>query len=360
MTAVKTVVPLTLALFLVAGCGQEQAPVVEPIADEPAVTSADSGLLPHQELARELLRELIEIDTTDSVGDNTAAAQAMANHLLAAGFPAEDVQVLGPVERKGNLVARYRGRDSGRKPLLLLAHIDVVEADPADWTLPPFTFTEEDGYYYGRGTTDNKDEAAIHIANFIRMKDEGFLPDRDIIVALTADEEGGNYNGVQWLLENHRDLIDAEYALNEGGGGSMNDGRRISNNVQASEKVYQTFTLEVTNPGGHSSTPVRENAIYQLAAALVKLQNYDFKLELSDTTRAFFAKAADIDAADKNGGTALIWAVAKGEPETLRLLIAAGADLDARDSKATSALALARRKNRADLVEILEAAGAKD
>jgi acetylornithine deacetylase/succinyl-diaminopimelate desuccinylase-like protein len=241
-----------------------------------------------------LLKELIEINTTDSVGDNTAAAQAMADRLLAAGFPPEDVQVLAPVERKGNLVARYRGRESGRKPLLLLAHIDVVEADPADWTLPPFTFIEQDGYYYGRGTTDDKDEAAIHIANLIRMKEEGFQPDRDIIVALTADEEGGPHNGVQWLLENHRELIDAEYALNEGGQGSLRDGRRISNDVQASEKVYQTFVLEVTNPGGHSSLPVKDNAIYHLADALVRIRNHDFPVSLNEVTQVFFERTAQI------------------------------------------------------------------
>ncbi len=206
MILAKTTLYLLPTVLFVASCGQEQAteapPATAPAVSAPAA-AATPGLLPHQQLARDILRELIEIDTTDSVGDNTAAAQAMADRLLAAGFPEEDVQVLGPAEKKGNLVARYRGRDTGRKPLLLLAHIDVVEADPADWTLPPFTFIEEDGYYYGRGTTDNKDEAAIHIANLIRMKEEGFQPDRDIIVALTADEEGGDHNGVQWLLENH-------------------------------------------------------------------------------------------------------------------------------------------------------------
>ena len=168
-------------------------------------------------MAKAFLRELIEIDTTHSTGSTTVAANAMAAHLIAAGFPQEDVQVLGPVENRGNLVVRYRGREVGRKPLLLLAHIDVVEADPADWTLDPFSFTEQDGYYYGRGTMDDKDEAAIYIANLIRLKQEDFQPDRDIIVALTADEEGGDNNGVIWLLENHRELIDAEYALNEGG-----------------------------------------------------------------------------------------------------------------------------------------------
>jgi acetylornithine deacetylase/succinyl-diaminopimelate desuccinylase-like protein len=294
MTGAKAAYRISMILFLVAGCGQDQAPVAEPATEEPAAAAAASELLPHQELARDLLKELIEIDTTHSSGDNTAAAQAMADRLLAAGFPPEDVHVLAPVERKGNLVARYRGRDSERKPLLLLAHIDVVEADPADWTLPPFTFIEEDGYYYGRGTTDDKDEAAIHIANFIRMKEEGFLPDRDIIVALTADEEGGPNNGVQWLLENHRDLIDAEYALNEGGQGSLKNGQRISNDVQASEKVYQTFTLEVTNPGGHSSLPVKDNAIYHLADAMVRVRNHDFPVRLNEVTQIFFERSADL------------------------------------------------------------------
>jgi acetylornithine deacetylase/succinyl-diaminopimelate desuccinylase-like protein len=260
-----------------------------------AAAPAASDLLPHQQMARDFLEELIEIDTTHETGDNTAAAQAMADRLLAAGFPPEDVQVLAPAERKGNLVARYRGRESGRKPLLLLAHIDVVAADPKDWTLPPFTFIEEDGYYYGRGTTDDKDEAAIHIANLIRMKEEGFVPDRDIIVALTADEESGTHNGVVWLLENHPELIDAEYALNEGGGGAMKDGIHVTNAVQASEKVYQTFILETVNPGGHSSLPVKDNAIYHLADALVRIRNHDFPVSLNEVTQMFFARSAELE-----------------------------------------------------------------
>lgn len=290
----RFVLIITLAWCLIAACGQRQSPDAEPAANEAAAVSAGRDLLPHQELARDLLKQLIEINTTHSSGDNTAAAQAMADRLLAAGFPPEDVQVLGPVPRKGNLVARYRGRDTGREPLLLLAHIDVVEADPADWILPPFTFIEQDGYYYGRGTTDDKDEAAIHVANLIRMKEEGFQPDRDIIVALTADEEGGPNNGVQWLLENHRELIDAEYAINEGGGGALKEGRHIANNVQASEKVYQSFVLEVTNPGGHSSLPVKDNAIYHLADALVRLRNYDFPVSLNDITQVFFERSAEL------------------------------------------------------------------
>ena len=286
------------ALILVTGCGQD-APAPEPEAQpEPAESAppavADSDLLPHQQNAKDFLRELVEIDTTHATGDNTAAAQAMADKLLAAGFPPEDVQILVPAERKGNLVARYRGRDSGKKPILLLAHIDVVAADPADWTLPPFEFTEQDGYFYGRGTTDDKDEAAIHVANFIRLREEGYVPDRDIIIALTADEEGGTHNGVTWLLENHRDLIDAEFALNEGGGGGMRDGVHILNGVQASEKVYQSFVLETTNPGGHSSLPVKDNAIYHLADALIRIRNHDFPVSLNEVTRMFFERTADL------------------------------------------------------------------
>ncbi len=285
------------AVFLV-GCGQDEPAEVDEIAApaaEAEVAAPDPGLDAHQQLARDLLKELIEIDTTDSKGDNTAAAQAMANRLLAAGFTQEDVRVLGPVDRKGNLVARLRGRDTGRKPILLLAHIDVVEADPADWTLDPFTFIEQDGYYYGRGTTDDKDEAAIHVANLIRLKQEGYQPDRDIIVALTADEEGGDHNGVTWLLENHPELIDAEYALNEGGGGAMKEGRRIANGVQASEKVYQTFEFEVTNPGGHSSLPKKDNAIYHLADALVRVRNHDFPVSLNEVTKSFFERSAELE-----------------------------------------------------------------
>jgi acetylornithine deacetylase/succinyl-diaminopimelate desuccinylase-like protein len=292
-------IPISVQVMLsLASCGNESTPdapdksAAPETASDIASPATAQMLPPHQQLARDLLRELVEIDTTDSKGDNTRAAQAMADRLIAAGFSPDDVKVLEPVPRKGNLVARLRGRDSGRKPLLLLAHIDVVEADPDDWTLDPFTFTEQDGYYYGRGTTDDKDEAAIYIANLIRMKEEGFQPDRDIIVALTADEEGGDHNGVQWLLANHRELVDAEYALNEGGGGAMKDGIRISNGVQASEKVYQSFQLAVTNPGGHSSLPLRDNAIYHLADALGRIRDYDFPVVLNEITSAFFERSA--------------------------------------------------------------------
>lgn len=253
----------------------------------------------YQALARSIFAELIEINTTDSErGDNTIAAQALARRLLEAGFPEEDVHVLVPADSptKGNLVARYRGRDTGLAPILLLAHIDVVEALPEDWSadLDPFEFLERDGYYYGRGVTDNKDEAAIYTANLIRMRQEGFVPDRDIIIAFTADEEGGPRNGVEFLLSEHRDLIDAAFALNEGGGGFEKDGRKVSNNVQASEKKFLSFTFEATNPGGHSSLPVKKNAIYDLSQALLAVQDYDFPVMLNEVTEAFFGRSADI------------------------------------------------------------------
>ncbi|HUF52022.1 MAG TPA: M20/M25/M40 family metallo-hydrolase [Longimicrobiales bacterium] len=251
-------------------------------------------LTPHQQLARQLLAELVAINTTEANGSTTVAAEAMRRHLLAAGFPAEDVVVIEPAPRKGNLVARLRGRSPTARPILLLAHIDVVEANPEDWTLPPFELIERDGIFYGRGTADDKDEAAIYVANLIRMKREGYVPERDIIVALTADEEGGPDNGVQWLLANRRELIDAEYALNEGGGGILDDGRRVSHTVQASEKKYLNFIVEATNPGGHSSRPRPDNAIYELAEALVRIAAYRFPVRLNEVTREYFRRSADI------------------------------------------------------------------
>ena len=217
----------------------------------------------------------------------------MAARLRAAGFPAADVQVLAPQPRKGNLVARLRGTGQ-RRPLLLLAHLDVVEARREDWSTDPFTLLEKDGYFYGRGTGDDKAMAAIWIATLIRLKQEGYRPDRDIIVALTADEETGPANGVHWLLENHRGLIDAELALNEGGRGQIKDGRYLANGIQASEKVYESFRLEVTNAGGHSSLPRKDNAIYRLAAGLGRLAAFDFPVRLSEVTRAYFERMASI------------------------------------------------------------------
>jgi acetylornithine deacetylase/succinyl-diaminopimelate desuccinylase-like protein len=255
-------------------------------------SAAAADLEPHQELALELFRGLIEIDTTHSTGSSTKAAEYLAQVLRSSGFPEEDVMVLEEVPTKGNLVARLNGSDPDLEPILLLAHLDVVEADPADWSVDPFTFLERGGYYYGRGTTDDKDEAAIYTANLIRMKREGYVPERSIVVALTADEEAGPHNGVVWLLAEHRDLIDAEFALNEGGGGALRQGRRLANSVQASEKIYQTFELEVTNPGGHSSLPERENAIYRLSEALLRIREHDFPVALNEVTRAFFERSA--------------------------------------------------------------------
>jgi acetylornithine deacetylase/succinyl-diaminopimelate desuccinylase-like protein len=262
-----------------------------------------------RQLTRDIYKQLIEINTTDSVGNTTTAAEAMAVRLKVAGFPDADIQVLGPNPRKGNLVARLRG-STREKPILLVAHLDVVEAKREDWSLDPFVFTEKDGYYYGRGTSDDKGMAAIFIANLIRYKQEGFVPKRDLIVALTADEEGGDYNGVSWLLKEHRDLIDAAFALNEGGGGRMKEGKRLYNGVGASEKVYVSFSLETHNKGGHSSVPRPDNAIYELAEGLVKLEKYQFPIELNEVTRTYFERMSKIE----DGPTAKdMAAVAKGD-----------------------------------------------
>ena len=239
--------------------------------------------------AREIFKQLVEINTTHSVGSTTTAADAMAVRLRGAGFT--DVRVLEPVPRKGNLVVRYPGNGT-KRPLLLLAHLDVVEAKREDWSFDPFILTEKDGFLYGRGTADDKTMAAVFVANLIRLKSEGFVPSRDIILALTADEEGGTHNGVQWLLDSHRDLIDAEFAINEGGGGVMRKGKYVTNEVQAAEKVYQDVRLEIKNRGGHSSLPVKDNAIYRLSAALARLSAFEFPVQLNDITRAYFQRAA--------------------------------------------------------------------
>jgi len=260
--------------------------------------AAPPGAAGDQRLARDILKELVEINTTDSSGDNTKAAEAMAARLRAAGFAGSDVQVLVPVPRKGNLVARFRGSGAGR-PILLLAHLDVVEAGREDWSFDPFTLLERDGYLYGRGTIDVKSGAAVLIANLIRLKQEGFEPERDLIVALTADEEGGGSNGVAWLLRNRRDLVDADYCLNtDGGGGEIRKGRRIANELQTSEKVYLSFQLETKNPGGHSSLPVKENAIYRLAQGLARLADFEFPVSLNETTREFFERMSRVESGD--------------------------------------------------------------
>jgi acetylornithine deacetylase/succinyl-diaminopimelate desuccinylase-like protein len=226
-----------------------------------------------QKLTREIFKEMIEINTTNSTGSTTKASAAVAARLKAAGFTDDDIFLGGAAENKGNIVARLKGSGK-RKPLLLLAHLDVVEAPQVDWSTDPFKFEEIDGYYYARGSSDDKAMASIFVANMIRMKKEKFMPDRDIIMALTADEEGGDHNGVDWLLKNHKDLIDAEYALNEGGRGQEQNGKKILNQVQLSEKVFNSFALEVVNKGGHSSQPRKDNAIYTMARALENLRQF--------------------------------------------------------------------------------------
>jgi len=252
-----------------------------------------------RQLSRDIFKQLIEINTTDSVGSTTIAAEAMAERLRNAGFPSSDVVVLGPNARKGNLVARLHGAGAHR-PVLLIGHLDVVEARPSDWTTDPFQFVEKEGYFYGRGTQDMKSDDAIWVTEFIRLKQEGFKPDRDLILALTADEEGGGSNGMDWLIKNHRDLIDAEFVLNSDGGGvDTHNGRPIIVSVDASEKLYADFQLTVTSPGGHSSLPTPDNAIYHLTDALGRLEHFQFPLELNDVTRAYFERMASIETGEE-------------------------------------------------------------
>jgi acetylornithine deacetylase/succinyl-diaminopimelate desuccinylase-like protein len=250
-----------------------------------------------RELAHDIFKQLIEINTTDSVGSTTVAAEAMRKRLLDAGFPAEDVVVMGPNDRKGNMVARYRGKaGSGKKPVLIIGHIDVVEAKREDWTTDPFVFTEKDGYYHGRGTQDMKESDAASVTTFIRLKREGFVPDRDVILALTADEEGGKSNGVDWLIKNHRELVDAGFVLNADAGGlNTEKGKPVNLGVEATEKLYADYQVTVTNPGGHSSLPTRDNAIYHLADALGRLEKYQFPVELNVVTRGYFEAMSKIE-----------------------------------------------------------------
>ncbi|HLG06606.1 MAG TPA: M20/M25/M40 family metallo-hydrolase [Gemmatimonadales bacterium] len=255
------------------------------------------ALRPHQQLARAIYKELIEINTGVTSGNITLAAVAMAKRFKDAGIPDSDIFVGGPRPEKHNVVARIRGRNSGRRPVILLAHIDVVEALKADWSadLDPFVFTERDGYYYGRGTADDKAMASIFVANAFRLKQEGYVPDRDIIIALTADEESGSFNGVDWLLRNHPGLVDGALVINEGGGGVLRDGMPFFNSVQATEKITTNFTIRVTNRGGHSSVPRADNAIYSLAAALGKVAAHRFPIKLNEVTRQFFSRTAVLE-----------------------------------------------------------------
>lgn len=276
----RSMVSAVLAVVLISTLGDQGVP--PPSHRSPAE---------YEGLAKEIFKELIEINTTQS-GSTTRAAEAIAARLKSAGFAGDDVRILGPLPDKRNLVARLRGRNASQKPIILLAHLDVVEALPKDWTVDPFRFLERDGWFYGRGTTDDKADAAAWTATLIRFKREGYVPSRDLILMLTADEEGGPHNGVDWLLNHHRDLIDAAFALNEGGGGIVRKGRRLALTVQASEKVYQSFEMLATNSGGHSSLPRADNAIHQLAAGLSQLAAHTFPVTLNEVTRAFFERTA--------------------------------------------------------------------
>ena len=263
-----------------------------------AGSAADAQIMPppaDMKLAHDIYKQFIEIQSGYSTGSTTPVAEAAAARLKEAGFPDSDIFLGGASPKKFNLVARYHGTGA-QKPLLLLAHTDVVEAKREDWNMDPFVFNEKDGYFYGRGTGDDKAQAAVWIATLIRMKREGFQPDRDIIVALTADEEGGGpYNGVDWLIQNHRDLIDADFALNEGGWGEEENGKKISNDLQVSEKYVINYTFSVTNKGGHSSMPVPDNAIYHLAGGLEHLAAFGFPLKTDEVTAAYFAEMAKIE-----------------------------------------------------------------
>ena len=253
-----------------------------------------------RQLSHDIFKQLIETNTTDSIGNVTTAAEAMAQRFRDAGFPESDIHMLGPNDRKKNLVVRLHG--SGKhKPMLLIGHLDVVEARRSDWTTDPFQFVEKDGYYYGRGTQDMKDGDAIMVTTLIRFKKEGVVPDRDIILALTADEEGGKSNGVDWLLKNHRDLIDAEFTLNHDGGGILAEhGKPVVMETDAAEKLYADYQLTVTNPGGHSSLPLPDNAIYHLADGLARLEHFHFPVELNSVTRAYYEQTSKVETGQRS------------------------------------------------------------
>jgi acetylornithine deacetylase/succinyl-diaminopimelate desuccinylase-like protein len=250
-------------------------------------------------LAHDIFKQLIETDTTDSVGSVTAAATAMRQRLLDGGFAAEDLKLLGPNDRKMNLVAIYHGKSgSALKPILIICHLDVVEAKKEDWTpdTPPFVFTEKDGFYYGRGTQDIKEGDAGLVYSFLRMKREGYVPDRDIVMALTADEEGGKSNGVDWLVQHHPELMKAEFVINPDAGGVVSEkGKPTEFDVEATEKTYADYRLTATNKGGHSSLPTKDNAIYEVADALARLERTPFPVELNAVTRAEFEASAKIE-----------------------------------------------------------------
>src|SRR6476620_4700566 len=244
-------------------------------------TGAMPALSPEQQRFHDIYKELVEINTTNSVGNNTEAARALQKHLLAAGFKPEDMQLFEPFPRKGNLVVRFKG-DGSKKPLLLLAHMDVVEAKREDWKTDPFKLKEDDGYFTARGSSDDKAMAASFVSILSQLKRENFTPERDIILALTSDEELGDVpsNGAFWLVNNQRSAIDAEFGINEGGGGQLNQGKPILHRVQVAEKMYTTYKIEVRDVGGHSSLPTATNPMYELSGALDRLGKFRFPVKL--------------------------------------------------------------------------------
>jgi len=263
---------------------------------------AQGTLTPYQQLGRDILKQLVETNTEYSIGSTTKAAELMAARFRSAGFPTADVQIVGPDTGRDakdrNLIVRYRGAGK-RAPILLIGHLDVVEAKPSDWVLDPFTLTERDGYFYGRGTLDMKDGAASWVAALLRMKQEGVVPAGDFILALTAGEEGPGYNGISWILAHKKELIDAQYVLNaDAGGGELRGGKPIALDVQAAEKVFYSVHLTARNPGGHSSLPRKDNAIYALSAALGRLAEYDFPFRTNPVTRGYFTRAASLVVGD--------------------------------------------------------------
>jgi acetylornithine deacetylase/succinyl-diaminopimelate desuccinylase-like protein len=255
---------------------------------------AQEKISENQSLLIDIFKELIEINTTGSDGNTTIAAQAMAKRLTDAGLSETDIHVLSRDPAKGNLVVRYKGKGH-KKPILLLAHIDVVSTKKEEWSFDPFQLTESEGYYYGRGTIDDKAMAAIFIANLISYQKEGFLPERDIIVCLTSDEEVAGPNGIQWLLKEHRDLVDAEFCINEGGSGQIIDGDYKLNEIQIAEKIYQSYRLVAKTKGGHSSLPTKDNSIYELSESLVRLSKYEFPVQLNESTRSYFKVMSTIN-----------------------------------------------------------------
>jgi acetylornithine deacetylase/succinyl-diaminopimelate desuccinylase-like protein len=297
LSAVRVFSTSLIATLAFASASLAQAGVIghpgtkDPLPGTPVIPASGAD----RAEARDIFRQLIEINTTDTPqGSVTAGTEAMEKRFLAAGFPREDIHLLGPDNHKQNLVVRLRASEpSSEKPILFLCHIDVVQALRSDWNTDPFQFVEKGGYFYGRGTQDMKDSDAALVATFLRLHREGYKPRRDLILALTADEEGGRFNGAQWLVENHRELVDAAYVINpDSGGVELDHGRAVVADVEATEKVYADYEVTATNPGGHSSRPRPDNAIYELTTALSKLQAYTFPFELNPVTRTYFESLA--------------------------------------------------------------------